>query len=81
MHVYTCMSVLACMYVAYVHLWSHKRHDPSGLHCILTCLPCRAEEDNIRQAMQDAKQKEQAQADRQRIRQVSLAHTQSLTFV
>ena len=33
------------------------------------CL-CRIEEENIRQAMQDANLREQAQADRQRIRQV-----------
>lgn len=69
------------MYVFSVQLWSHNSHDPFGLHCMLTCLPYRAEEDNIRQAMQDANLKEQAQADRQRIRQVSLAHTNSLTFV
>jgi len=33
----------------------------------------RAEEENIRQAMQDANLREQAQADRQRIQLVSLA--------
>ncbi len=32
----------------------------------------RAEEENIREAMQDANQREQAQADRQRIQLVSL---------
>ena len=36
------------------------------------CVTYRAEEENIRQAMQAANLREQAQADRQRIRLVSL---------
>ena len=42
-------------------------------HSVTKCVTYRVEEENIRQAMQDANLKEQAQADRQRIQLVSLA--------